>query len=59
LGRFIYGFVVGDDWTVAVMMLVALAATTLMVANGIAAWWLTPAVAVLMTGVSLRRRFRT
>ena len=56
LGRFAYGFVVGDDWLVAVVMLLALVATGVMVANGVNAWWLVPALAVTMTGVSLWRR---
>ena len=56
LGRFLYGFLVGDDWRVAVVMLLALAATAVMVGNGINAWWLTPLLAVVMTGVSLWRR---
>jgi hypothetical protein len=55
-GRFFYGFIVGDDWSVAVVMLLALAVTAVLVANGIDAWWLVPPLAVVMTGVALRRR---
>jgi len=54
--RFLYGFVVGDDWSVAAVMLLALLTTALLVANGVTAWWLVPALAVAMTGISLRRR---
>jgi len=54
-GRFLYGFVVGDDWTVALVMALGLAATAVMVANGLNAWWLVPVLAVGMTVVSLRR----
>ena len=56
IGRFLYGFVVGDDWTVAAVMLLALVITAELIANGIDAWWLVPPLAVLMTGVALRRR---
>jgi hypothetical protein len=56
LGRFLYGFVIGDDWVVAAVMLLALAVTTGMVANRIDAWWLVPPLAVTTTGVSLWRR---
>jgi len=54
-GRFWYGFVVGDDWTVAATVAVALAATWLLHTTGVAAWWLPPVAAVLAVGVSLRR----
>jgi len=56
--RFLYRFIVGDDLTVAVVMLLALAATGLLVARGISAWWLVPLLAIVMTGVSLRRSAR-
>ena len=58
LVRFLYGFIVGDDWIVAVVMLVALAATGFLVARGISAWWLVPLLAIVMTGISLRRSTR-
>jgi hypothetical protein len=59
IARFLYFFVVGDDWTVAVTILIALAATGLLAAQKIPAWWLVPVVAIVMTGVSLRRSGRT
>jgi hypothetical protein len=55
LGRFLYRFVVGDDWRVAAVMLAALAATAVLVGNQIQAWWLVPVVAIVMTGISLWR----
>jgi hypothetical protein len=58
VARFVYRFVVGDDWTVAVAIVLALAATGVLVANHISAWWLVPFVAILMTGVSLSRSAR-
>jgi hypothetical protein len=53
--RFIYRFIVGDDLTVAVVIVAALAATGVLAANRISAWWLVPAVAIAMTGISLYR----
>jgi hypothetical protein len=58
IARFLYRFVVGDDWTVAVVMLLALAATGELVTRGISAWWLVPPAAIVMTGISLRRSAR-
>jgi hypothetical protein len=53
--RFWYDFVVGDDWTAAVGVVIALAATAALVSVGIAAWWLLPVAVVLLLGLSLRR----
>ena len=55
VARFIYRFVVGDDWTVAAAIVVALAASGVLVADHISAWWIVPLTAIFMTGVSLRR----
>ena len=56
--RFLYGFVVGDDWTVAVAIVLALVTTSVLAADHISAVWLVPLVAIVMTGVSLRRASR-
>jgi hypothetical protein len=53
---FFYRFVVGDDATVAVVVLLALGLTGALVANSINAWWVVPPTAVVMTAVSLWRR---
>jgi len=53
--RFLYEFIVGDDWTVAVAVLAGLAVTAVLNANHIVAWWLMPIVAIVMTGISIRR----
>ena len=58
VARFLYRFVVGDDWTVAVAMVLALAATGVLAADHVSAVWLVPLVAIAMTGVSLRRAAR-
>ena len=53
--RFLYHFIVGDDWTVAVVVFIGLAICGVLNANHIIAWWLIPVLAIAMTGVSLRR----
>jgi hypothetical protein len=58
VARFLYGFVVGDDWTVALAIVLALVATGVLVTNHISAWWLVPLVAIFMTGFSLNRSAR-
>jgi hypothetical protein len=42
--RFWYGFVVGDDWRLAVAAVAALGLTALAVALSIPAWWVAPVV---------------
>ena len=56
VGRFLYGYIFGDDWVVAVVMLIAIAASAALVSIKVNAWWLVPPTAVVMTGISLLRR---
>ena len=56
IAKFLYGYVVGDDLLLAVVMVVALVATGLLVGARINAWWLVPVLAVAMTGLDLWRR---
>lgn len=58
VARFVYGFVVGDDWVVALVIALGLLTSALLAASRINAWWLVPVLAVAMTGVSLWRRSR-
>jgi hypothetical protein len=55
---FWYDFVVGDDWTIALGVVIALVATVLLVGAGVAGWWLLPAAVVILLGWSLRRAAR-
>jgi hypothetical protein len=57
--RFWWDFVVGDDWLVAVGIVVALGLTALLTDHGTAAWWLMPLAALLLLGVSLLRATRS
>jgi hypothetical protein len=54
-GRFWWNFVVGDDWHVAAIVVVAIGVTAAVAASGIAAWWVMPLAVVLALAVSLRR----
>ncbi len=56
---FWYDFVVGDDWRIALGVLLALAATAGLVHGaGVDAWWLPPAAVAVLLGLSLRRAGR-
>src|SRR5689334_1753094 len=57
-GKFWYGFIIGDDWTVAATVAAALVVTWLLHTAGVAAWWLPPLAAVAVVGASLRRTSR-
>jgi len=52
---FWYDFVVGDDWTVAVGVVVALVITALLAHGGVPAWWLMPIAVVALLGASVWR----
>lgn len=53
LVSFAWDFVVGDDWRIAVAVAIALVATLVCANNGIAAWWLLPAVVIVMLTTSV------
>jgi hypothetical protein len=57
-GRFWYGFIIGDDWTIAATVAVALVVTWLLHRAGVAAWWLLPLATVVAIGADLRPRGR-
>jgi len=53
--RFWWDFVVGDDWRIAVAVVVALAASAALAASDVPAWWLLPAAVAAVLYLSLRR----
>ena len=56
---FWYDFVVGDDWRVAVVVVVALAATFGLSKTSVTGWWLMPVAVALILPITLwqaRRR---
>lgn len=55
LVRFLWEFVVGDDWRIALGVVIALGATAALAGAGVSAWWLMPlAVAGLLAASVLR-----
>lgn len=57
-GRFWWDFVIGDDWTAAAGVALAIAATAALAAGGLASWWLLPPAVVAVLYLSLRRATR-
>jgi hypothetical protein len=51
-------FVVGDDWRLAVGVVLLLGLTAILAATGIAAWWLAPVLVPLLLLSSIRRALR-
>ena len=58
-GRFWWDFVVGDDWLVAVLVVIAIGATAALATTSMAAWWLLPLAVPLVLWLSLRRAIRS
>jgi hypothetical protein len=58
-GRFWWNFVIGDDWLVAVLVVLAIGATAILAAGNIAAWWVLPLAVPLVLWLSLRRAIRS
>jgi hypothetical protein len=57
--RFWYEFIVGDDWRIALAVVVAIGLTALLVSWGVSAWWLMPIAVVAILLSSLRRAVST
>jgi hypothetical protein len=56
--RFWYDFFVGDDWTVGVGVVLALAATYGFSRTVLPVWWIAPTAAVLLLAVSVTKASR-
>lgn len=54
-GRFVWDFVVGDDWRIAVGIVLSLALTAVIAHMGVAAWWVLPVAACGLLALSLWR----
>jgi hypothetical protein len=52
-GHFWYDFLIGDDWTIAAAVVVAVAITALVADAFSAAWVIVPCAVVAVLGVSL------
>ena len=51
--RFLWDFVVGDDWRIAAGVAVALGLTALIAGTGAAAWWVMPVAVLLILAASV------
>ena len=51
--RFLWDFVVGDDWRIAAGVVVALGVTALVADTTVSAWWVLPLGVVLVLGLSV------
>lgn len=57
-GAFWWDFIIGDDWTAAVGIVVALAVTWLLAHHHLPAWWLLPVAVLTIIALSLVRARR-
>jgi hypothetical protein len=55
---FWYDFVVGDDWLIALGVVISLALTYLLSRTAVPAWWLLPLVLAVLLPLSLWRATR-
>ena len=51
--RFIWDFVVGDDWRIAAGVVVALGVTAIVTGAGVNAWWILPAAVLALLAASV------
>jgi hypothetical protein len=58
-GRFWWDFVIGDDWLVAVLVVIGIGATAILAAANVTAWWLLPLAVPAILWLSLRRAIRS
>ena len=54
----VWEFLVGDDWRIALGVLLAIALTALVAGFGLAAWWVMAAAVPLVLSLSLLRAAR-
>lgn len=51
--QFLWEFVVGDDWRIAVGVVIALGITAAVATTSVAAWWILPVAIALLLGASV------
>jgi hypothetical protein len=59
LAYFVWDFVVGDDWRIALGVAVALAVTAVAAGSGLTAWWIVPVATAGLLVASLWRVARS
>ncbi len=55
LVRFVWDFVVGDDWRIAVGVVLALALTAIVAGSSVSAWWILPVTVAALLAFSVWR----
>jgi hypothetical protein len=58
VGRFVWDFVVGDDWRVAAGVITAIGTTALVADTKVAAWWILPLSVAVVLALTLWRATR-
>lgn len=51
--KFLWDFVIGDDWRIAAAVAATLLLTLVLANNGATVWWLLPVVVLVMLSVSV------
>ena len=51
--KFLWDFVIGDDWRIAAAVAATLVLTLVLANNGATVWWLLPLVVLVMLSVSV------
>jgi hypothetical protein len=57
--RFMWDFVVGDDWRIAVGVVIALGITALVANTAVSAWWILPVAVAIVLSLSVWRAARS
>jgi hypothetical protein len=55
---FLWDFVVGDDWRIAVGVVLALALTAVIAGTSVSAWWILPVAVAALLAASVWRAAR-
>jgi hypothetical protein len=55
LFRFVWEFVIGDDWRIAAGVVIALGVTALVSGTSLSAWWILPLAVAGLLGASIWR----
>lgn len=56
---FIWDFIVGDDWRIALGVVAALGITALVTDTSVSAWWILPVAVAAVLGLSVWRAARS
>jgi hypothetical protein len=57
-GKFWYDFLIGDDWRLAVGVVITVSAVFIVAHHGVNVWWLLPLAVALLLMISLRHEVR-